>query len=109
MQPWPDRVPGVSFLFIGTVFHRSQTWWEQSKPWHEYVARCQHMLRQGQHVADICFLTPEGAPHRFVPPIPTSDRGMVPDRPAYNFDGCPPELLFKAAIVEDGRLYCRRE
>jgi hypothetical protein len=46
MQAWPDRVPGVSFLFIGTVFHRSLTWWEQSKPWHEYVARCQHMLRQ---------------------------------------------------------------
>ena len=23
VQPWPERVPGVSFLFIGTVFHRS--------------------------------------------------------------------------------------
>ena len=75
MQPWPERVPGVSFLFIGTVFHRSLTWWEQSKPWHEYVARCQHMLRQGQFVADVCFVAPEGAPHRFVAPIPTAARG----------------------------------
>ena len=60
VQPWPDRVPGVSFLFIGTVFHRSLTWWEQSKPWHEYVARCQQMLRQGRPVADVCFVEAEG-------------------------------------------------
>jgi len=68
MQPWPERVPGVSFLYVGTVFQRSLTWWEQSKPWHEYIARCQHMLRQGQFVADICFVAPEGGPQRFVPP-----------------------------------------
>ena len=93
MQPWPDRVPGVSFLFIGTVFHRSLTWWEQSKPWHEYVARCQHMLRQGRPVADVCFLEAGGAPHRFVAPIPVAECGMIPDRPGYNYDGCPAEVL----------------
>jgi hypothetical protein len=104
MQPWPERVPGVSFLFIGTVFHRSLTWWEQSKVWHEYIARCQHLLRQGQFVADVCYLTPEGAPHRFVAPIPTSERGAIPDRPEYNFDGCPPELLLQGAHVADGQV-----
>ena len=78
MQPWPQRVPGVSFLFIGTVFHRSLTWWEQSKAWHEYLARCQHMLRQGQYVADVCFLAPEGGPHRFVPPIPATGAARSP-------------------------------
>ena len=101
VQPWLDRTPGVSFLFIGTVFHRSLTWWEQSKPWHEYVARCQHMLRQGQPVADVCFLEAEGAPHRFVAPIPVAECGKIPDRPAYNYDGCPAELL-REATVKDG-------
>ena len=104
MQPWPDRVPGVSFLFIGTVFHRSLTWWEQSKPWHEYVARCQHMLRQGQFVADVCFVAPEGGPHRFVAPIPAAECGAIPDRPAYNFDGCPAELVLDGMTVQDGRV-----
>jgi hypothetical protein len=104
MQPWPDRVPGVSFLFIGTVFHRSLTWWEQSKPWHEYVARCQHILRQGQFVADVCFVAPEGGPHRFVAPIPAAERDAIPDRPAYNFDGCPAELVLHGMKVHDGRL-----
>jgi hypothetical protein len=101
MQPWVERVPGVSFLFIGTVFHRSLTWWEQSKPWHEYVARCQQMLRQGQPVADVCFVEAEGAPHRFVAPIPVAKCGMVPDRPGYNYDGCPAGLLHDAT-VKDG-------
>jgi hypothetical protein len=100
VQPWPERVPGVSFLFIGTVFHRALTWWDQSKPWHEYVARCQHMLRQGQPVADICFVAPEGAPYRFVAPIPA--RSAIPDRPAYNFDGCPAELVLRGMKVDDG-------
>ncbi|MFA5810435.1 MAG: glycosyl hydrolase, partial [Thermoleophilia bacterium] len=104
IQPWLDQVPGVSFLFIGTVFHRSLTWWEQSKPWHEYIARCQHMLRQGQFVADVCFMAPEGGPLRFVAPIPAADRDSIPGRPEYNFDGCPAELVLHGMKVQDGRV-----
>ena len=103
MQPWIHRVPGVSFSFIGTVFHGALSWWEQSKPWHEYVARCQHLLRQGTSVADVCFLSPEGGPFRFVAPIP--GRGAIPDQPSYNFDGCPAELIMqKDTKVHDGRI-----
>jgi hypothetical protein len=102
MQPWTNRVPGVSFLFIGTVFHRAMTWWEQSKAWHEYVARCQHMLRQGRFVADVCFLAPEGAPYRFTAPVPTAECGNIPDRPPYNYDGCPAELVLNGMKVQDG-------
>jgi hypothetical protein len=104
MQPRPQCVPGVSFYSVGTVFARSVTWWEQSKPWHEYVARCQHVLRQGQFVADVCFLAPEGAPYRFVPPISANIRGGIPDRPGYNFDGCPAELVLKGMTVRNGRV-----
>jgi hypothetical protein len=102
MQPWPDRVPGVSFLHIGTVFHRSLSWWEQSKPWNEYVARCQHMLRQGSPIADVCFMQAEGAPQRFVAPIPVAECGAIPDRPPYNYDGCPADLVLREMKVEDG-------
>lgn len=102
MQPWPRLLPGVSFATIGTVFHHSLTWWAQSKPWHEYIARCQYLLRQGQFVADICFVVPEGAPYRFTPPIPATERGGIPDRPGYNFDGCPPELVPKMTAQEGG-------
>jgi len=103
MQPWPHLVPGVSFANFGTVFHRSLTWWAQSKSWHEYIARCQYLLRQGQFIADICFVVPEGAPYRFTPPIPTEIRGGIPDRPEYNFDGCPAELVLRMT-VHDGQV-----
>ena len=76
---------------------------ERGWPWHQYVARCQHMLRQGSFVADICFVVPEGGPYRFIPPIPATVRGVIPNRPPYNFDGCPAELVFQMK-VEDGSI-----
>lgn len=107
MQPWLQHKPGVSFRFVGTVFHRSLSWWEQSKAWNEYVARCQHMLRQGNFVADVCFVAPEGGPGRFVAPIPVAERGAIPDRPPYNFDGCPAELVLQGMKVVDGSVVLR--
>jgi hypothetical protein len=101
MQPWRRIVPGVSFAFFGTVFHESLTWWNMARPWHQYAARCQHMLRQGSFVADICFVVPEGGPYRFTPPIPATVRGVIPNRPPYNFDGCPAELVFQMKVEDD--------
>jgi hypothetical protein len=62
------------------------------------------MLRQGLFVADICFLQPEGAPNRFVPPIPATLRNYPTERPEYNFDGCPAEVVLTHMSVRDGRL-----
>jgi hypothetical protein len=52
MQPWLDRKPGMSMGPWGLHYERTETWWEQSKPWHEYLARCQYLLQQGLFVAD---------------------------------------------------------
>jgi hypothetical protein len=51
----------------------------------------------------VCFLQAEGAPHRFDAPIPLAERGAIPDRPPYNFDGCPAELAHDMK-VEEGRI-----
>lgn len=105
LQPWtnPDRVPGMSMGPWGIHYERTQTWWEQSAAWHEYLARCQFMLRQGLFVADICFLVPEGSPMRFSPTLPDG-RSSLPERPRYNFDGCPPDVLIHRMQVKDGKL-----
>lgn len=103
-QPWMNAPPGITLGVFGTLFGRTLTWWLESGPWHEYLGRCQEMLREGQFVADICFVTPEGAPHRFIPPIPARVRGVLPCRPGYNFDGCPPELVIEQMEVESGEL-----
>ena len=56
-------------------------------------------------VADILYLTPEGAPQVFLPP-PSALAGAnpLPDRKGYNFDGCAPETLLEQAEVRDGRI-----
>jgi hypothetical protein len=103
LQPWLDRKPGMSMGPWGLHYERTETWWEQTKPWHEYLARCQFMLRQGLFVADICYLQPEGSPRRFVPPL-ASNKGPTPDRPGYNYDGCTPEVVLTRMSVKDGRI-----
>ncbi len=105
MQQWTDRAPGVTFGVIGSHFDRTQTWWDMSRAWNEYLTRTQFLLQQGVFVADICFLAPEGSPTQIDYPIPSTQRGGEwPDRPGYNFDGCAAEVLFKRMTVRNGML-----
>ncbi|MBI5817597.1 MAG: hypothetical protein HZA88_01290 [Verrucomicrobia bacterium] len=101
LQPWtnPDRPPGMSMGPWGLHYERTQTWWEMSRAWHEYLARCQFMLQQGLFVADLCFLAPESSPQRFKSPVKSGY-----DRPGYNFDACPPEVVLTRMSVKNGRL-----
>jgi hypothetical protein len=104
-QPWLDHYPGMAFGPHGTHWDRTQTFWPLLSDYHQYLARCHFMLRQGRYTADICYLLPEGAPNVFVPP-PSAFSGdkWTPDRRGYNFDGCPPEALIRLAAVRDGRI-----
>lgn len=103
-QPWLGIAPGLTFADLGTPFERTLTWWPKSRSWHDYLARCQEVLREGHFVADVCFVTPEGAPYRFTAPVPATVRGIVPCRPGYNFDGCPAELVMEQMDVEGGEV-----
>jgi len=103
-QPWTDRYPGMTMGPYGMNYERTQTWWELSQSWHTYLARCQYLLRQGRGVADILFLTPEGAPMAFMPPESAlSGNKRLPNKKGYNFDGCDPQTLFSAQ-VRDGKI-----
>jgi len=102
MQPWLDRKPGMCMGPFGVHYERTQTWWETARPWHDYLSRCQYLLRQGLFVADICYLQPEGAPQSFH--IPLEPGYNVPERPGYNFDGAPAEAILTRFSVKNGRL-----
>ncbi|OGD18772.1 MAG: hypothetical protein A2W03_12360, partial [Candidatus Aminicenantes bacterium RBG_16_63_16] len=95
--------PGMTMGPYGVHWERTQTWWDMVPAYHEYLARCQLMLRQGLPVADVCFLVAEGAPHAFRPPA-SALRGDPPGPAGPAFDGCPPETLLASAAVKDGRL-----
>lgn len=96
LQPWKDVKPGMSMGPWGLHYERTQTWWEQSRAWHEYLSRCQFLLQQGLHVADICYLAPEGSPQ--------SLNGQQLERLGHDFDVCPPEVVMSRMSVKDGRI-----
>ncbi|MDR1879984.1 MAG: glycosyl hydrolase, partial [Tannerellaceae bacterium] len=103
-QPLPDNLrPGMTMGPYGVHWDRNQTWWYLSDAYHRYVARCQYLLQQGRTVADVLYLTPENAPHVFLAPESAYEytTPAMPDRKGYNFDGCPPSLLY-SATVKDG-------
>ncbi len=96
MQPWLDRVPGMTYGRHGIHFDRTNTWFEQSTAWLDYIARSQSMLQQGLFVADVCYLLDEGAPQPgfSLPPLqPPPPRG-------YAYDACSPEMLKRMAATE---------
>ncbi|SIO54643.1 glycosyl hydrolase [Chitinophaga niabensis] len=93
--------PGMTMGPYGVHWDRGQTWWPMADAYHRYISRCQYILQQGRSVADILYLTPEGAPHVFRPPLSalTADE-FLPDRRGYNFDGCSPGQLYKAGVKD---------
>ncbi len=96
MQPWLNRVPGMTMGPWGVHYERTVTWWEQSGPWHEYLSRCQYLLQQGRFVADVCYLISEGAPND-APPR-SNLQPAIPE--GYDYDACPSELASQMEVRE---------
>jgi hypothetical protein len=94
MQPWLDYRPGMTMGPWGLHYERTSTWWELARPWHEYLARCQYMLRQGTFAADICYLQPEASPQEY----------KWHERSGYDYDDCTAEVVLTRMTVKNGRL-----
>jgi hypothetical protein len=93
-QAYENMIPGLTHRKWGGHFNRYNTWWDYSKPWFDYLNRCQYMLQQGQFVADICYFFGEGAP------LAVED--MKLDLPeGYDFDVCSSDIL-QQMVVQDG-------
>ena len=103
-QALDDRLrPGMTMGPYGVHWDRNQTWWPMADAYHRYVSRCQFMLQQGRTVADVLYLTPEGAPHVFRAPESAleSEIPSLPDRKGYNFDGCPPGMIYQSYVADN--------
>lgn len=91
MQLFPQLKPGMMMGGWGQQYDSTQTWWEWTKPWHDYLARCQFLLRQGPVVADVLEVVPEEPLYRFEPkPID-----------GFDYDACGPDM-FKRIRMCDG-------
>ncbi len=96
-QPWLDKVPGSTMGPWGLHYERTNTWWDMSGPWHEYLARCNYMLRQGNFIADLLYLRPELPNQTGFRPTPALPAG-------YNYDECSAQCLISRASTKDGRI-----
>lgn len=89
-------VPGYQWEHVGTHFDRNVTWWPKSNAWLAYLARCQHLLRQGRFVADILYFSGEAIPN-FV----LLDRKPIE---GYDYDVIDAHALLTRAEARSGRL-----
>lgn len=96
-QPYLDRAPGATMGPWGLHYERTETWWEMSSAWHDYLSRCQLMLRQGKFVADLCYLRPEAPMQTYFNPAPAAPAG-------YKYDECSAQALIERMNVKNGRL-----
>jgi hypothetical protein len=114
MQPWLNVKPGMTMGPWGMHYERTETWWEMSKAWHEYLARCQYLLRKGLFVGDVCYLSPEASPQSLIgqkrflaktpDPLDPMNADYPRDRLDYSFDVCSAEALLERMSVKDGLL-----
>ena len=99
-QLHPDAMPGNWWTHVCTHFGYNLTWWPMADGWLTYLARCQHLLRQGRFVADFAYLQDESIPS-FVP----DRRYQGPARPkGFDYDVLNAEVLLTHASAKDGRL-----
>ncbi len=95
-QAYENMIPGLTHRKWGEHFQRHNTWWDYSRVWTDYLSRCQHLLRQGEFVADVCYCVGEGAPL-----IVENMTLEMPD--GYDYDLCSSEIVLQMK-VRDGRI-----
>jgi alpha-L-rhamnosidase len=88
--------PGYQWEHVGTHFDRNVTWFPLSHAWLTYLARCQHMLRQGVFAADILYFDGQTIPN-FV---------LMDKKPlaGFDFDVINAQALLERAAVAGGKV-----
>jgi len=95
-QPYDHMVPGLTHRKWGEHIQRHNTWWDYSRPWMEYLARCQYLLQQGEFVADVCYWFGEGAP------LNVNDMKLELPQ-GHDLDFCSADVVLQMS-VKNGRL-----
>jgi hypothetical protein len=97
--PESQGIPGQQY-FAGTHLNPNVTWWSRSKPFFDYINRCQSLLQQGLFVADAAFYYGDHVPN--FTQLKKSDPAKV--LPGYDYDVFTEETLLTRVSVRDGRL-----
>jgi hypothetical protein len=98
-SPREAGVPGWSYS-AGTHISPKMTWWDLSKPFHNYFARTSALLQHGDYVADVAYYYGEEIPNFAI--------GVKYIRPSlgkgYDYDDLNKEILLKSSVTEEGQV-----
>lgn len=90
--------PGIEY-FAGTHLNPNITWWEQSRAWFDYLARCQLLLSEGLFVADVLYFYGDQVPAY------VQSRHVDPSLGAgYDYDVANGEVIRTRMSVKGGRI-----
>lgn len=101
-QPHPTARPGMTMGPWGFHFDRTNTWFEKSRPWLDYAARCQSVLQQGVFAGDLLYFTGEDTPgddfSMMFAPDPAPPEG-------YDYDFIDKKALLHRLRIKNGALF----
>jgi hypothetical protein len=99
-----DGLPGRTY-HAGYDINPSVTWWEKSRPFIDYISRCNYLLQQGLFVADVCCYYGDQAPNFFPAyhSVPTRPRLKGLDR-GYDYDVVNSDVILNRMSVKNGRI-----
>jgi hypothetical protein len=93
-----DGKPGYEYG-AGTHFNPNVTWWEMSKPFFDYVGRCQYLLRAGRFCADVLYYNGDVTPNLVAQKHVDPSLGK-----GYDYDVCNEEVLLTRLSCRHGKL-----
>jgi len=93
-----DGKPGYEYG-AGTHFNPNVTWWEMSKPFFDYIGRCQYLLRSGRFFADVLFYNGDVTPNLVAQKHVDPSLGK-----GYDYDVCNEEVLLTRLSCQNGKL-----
>lgn len=86
-QPWLDKYPGSTGGGRHYCLNRNNTYWEYSRPFWDYQARCAGLMRKGMPVVDLCIYVGQNPPVKLL----TYRLPEIPE--GYDWDVCTAEAL----------------
>jgi hypothetical protein len=98
-SPAEMGLPGQQY-FAGTHLNPNVTWWQKSRPFFDYINRCQFMLQQGVFVADIAYYYGNHVPN--FARLRASDPARL--GMGYDYDVITEEVILKDMSVASGNL-----
>ena len=99
------------FGFPGRAYHAgidinpTATWWQQARPFMDYMSRCSYMLAQGKFVGDVAYYYGDGAPKFFPTLQGDPKRPMIEGLSAgYDFDVVNTDVILNRMDSKEGKI-----